>query len=589
VELRPEEAKRWGTFFKLDACVWPHSSPALVDIVRAGFRYAPRPEKNDRVRCDACGCNLSSWNAGDDPQRSHRKFGASCSFFAAEEDGNPIAAAERVDGDDDDDDDTDGDGDDGAPVDAPAATDDVAEIYRGATQQGFLFTESRGILRELKKRWFVISGSWLYSFKTRHDQKPARAVPLTGCKVQIGGVVDDRGGKHFFELFTEDDQAVELFADTRAMMMEWTEAFEELALSSAGASAADEEFERENEGSGGGAEESADAQAFFVPGSSSSNSNSNSNSNSTREDAADLPKKSPRDRKVPGLGGGGSSRVGSRVSSTNRGEVMREGYIFKKGGFRAKEWQKRFFVLRDTTLFWYEKESDKFGTPAGSLSALMCKVETNTASNPDDVKKSRFSFDIITPQKSFSLHSATAPERDSWTLALQKCATKHVTDGEASVLAPYQRAERPAERTLLDEGRTNTPSPRTPKEQRRWELEEAMKSRPELFTFILFTPRYQTSFRKNAVAFVEKGAPSLPVIVNHWAGVKARIDELESRLAAEMGDVIELFSDDKAFEAFNKQSVAFLDQPPRAGAPDAEQGAAQLVAQFRSGAKARRR
>lgn len=58
---------------------WPHKSPSVADLARAGFFYKPSAGK-DNVECFMCARQLDGWEKEDDPLEEHLKHGSDCAW-----------------------------------------------------------------------------------------------------------------------------------------------------------------------------------------------------------------------------------------------------------------------------------------------------------------------------------------------------------------------------------------------------------------------------------------------------------------------------------------------------------------------------
>lgn len=58
---------------------WPHKSPTVADLAKAGFFYQPAAGK-DNVECFMCARQLDGWEADDDPLQEHLKHGSDCAW-----------------------------------------------------------------------------------------------------------------------------------------------------------------------------------------------------------------------------------------------------------------------------------------------------------------------------------------------------------------------------------------------------------------------------------------------------------------------------------------------------------------------------
>lgn len=58
---------------------WPHKSPSVADLARAGFFFKPSAGR-DNVECFMCARQLDGWEKDDDPLEEHLKHGSDCAW-----------------------------------------------------------------------------------------------------------------------------------------------------------------------------------------------------------------------------------------------------------------------------------------------------------------------------------------------------------------------------------------------------------------------------------------------------------------------------------------------------------------------------
>ena len=104
-----------------------------------------------------------------------------------------------------------------------------------------------------------------------------------------------------------------------------------------------------------------------------------------------------------------------------------QGYLKKQGG-NIKTWKKRFFCIKDGTLYY----SKIPGTPfLGSIDLTHSSIRVH-----QDPKR-KFCFEIETEQRLFLLIAETLKEMDDWIAACkeeQERVNKSIHDGESAVV-----------------------------------------------------------------------------------------------------------------------------------------------------------
>lgn len=124
----------------------------------------------------------------------------------------------------------------------------------------------------------------------------------------------------------------------------------------------------------------------------------------------------------------------------------------KQGG-SYKNWNKRYFVLKDRALFYYKTQKDSVFTGRIDLES------NSTVKEEPGIKKSPFIFSISTSRRTFYMYPDKAEEVKAWTEAIQRCidgakgqpssntSSKSANDGYQNQSTPSQPAaadQRPA-------------------------------------------------------------------------------------------------------------------------------------------------
>jgi len=103
-----------------------------------------------------------------------------------------------------------------------------------------------------------------------------------------------------------------------------------------------------------------------------------------------------------------------------------EGYLYKKGKNRMSAWQRRFFSVRDGSLFVYKppESGGKERTRALQV-ANLCLATVK----PVTETERRFVFSVVTPDRVITLQTSTAEDYQAWVTTLQN-AIKQSLDGQ---------------------------------------------------------------------------------------------------------------------------------------------------------------
>ena len=120
-----------------------------------------------------------------------------------------------------------------------------------------------------------------------------------------------------------------------------------------------------------------------------------------------------------------SQQISHQTTSNNVNledeNILRNGYLDKKGGGRRKNWKKRWFVLRPTKLAIYKSDKEY------RLLRLIDITSIHTCAQVDVGKKHQNVFGLVTPDRTFYLKSNTPLDMESWVEAIN-LARKKVKD-----------------------------------------------------------------------------------------------------------------------------------------------------------------
>ncbi|TIA78122.1 hypothetical protein E3P92_03956 [Wallemia ichthyophaga] len=109
----------------------------------------------------------------------------------------------------------------------------------------------------------------------------------------------------------------------------------------------------------------------------------------------------------------GSAINGTTINSAhdapiNEENVLRNGYLDKKGGGHRKRWKKRWFVLRPTKLAIYKSDKEYRLLRLIDVSAMHTCVEVDVGKKHNNV------FGLVTPDRIFYLKCHSRPDMESW-------------------------------------------------------------------------------------------------------------------------------------------------------------------------------
>jgi hypothetical protein len=121
-----------------------------------------------------------------------------------------------------------------------------------------------------------------------------------------------------------------------------------------------------------------------------------------------------------------------------------KGELWKMGQLVNKAWKKRFFVLKDRTLYYFNMREDEVRTsvltPSGSIPLRHCKVE------PAQTKVMKeFAFQVVTGNRDYILSADNARDYSDW-ISIIQMASKDPEDesSEPPQPAPSQSPSQPS-------------------------------------------------------------------------------------------------------------------------------------------------
>lgn len=118
---------------------------------------------------------------------------------------------------------------------------------------------------------------------------------------------------------------------------------------------------------------------------------------------------------------GGNMTVGALMQSKTRPALT--GYLVKEGGV-VKSWKKRFFILHESTLYYF-RDNRKDTIPAGRVSLRGATVRT-----AGTVTGKLNSFGIQAADRTYYFQADSDKERQNWMLALHAATGVSLSDSE---------------------------------------------------------------------------------------------------------------------------------------------------------------
>jgi len=122
----------------------------------------------------------------------------------------------------------------------------------------------------------------------------------------------------------------------------------------------------------------------------------------------------------------------------------KEGFMTKQGGGNGgwKNWKKRWFVLKGTTLFYFKTKKDKDVT--GTI-----ELDASSTIQPEPKKKGKYCFSVGTKTRVFFMYPDSKEEQDSWMNTLKSLISSlkggSPTPAEPSGGKPVTQQERKPE------------------------------------------------------------------------------------------------------------------------------------------------
>ena len=79
--------------------------------------------------------------------------------------------------------------------------------------------DRKSVIKEFKKRWFVLQEEYMYFFNNRNDTTPIGSIPLRASTVKR--LTGKGAHKNSFELYTPDGNTYTFSADSPGLVYEW--------------------------------------------------------------------------------------------------------------------------------------------------------------------------------------------------------------------------------------------------------------------------------------------------------------------------------------------------------------------------------
>lgn len=89
------------------------------------------------------------------------------------------------------------------------------------------------------------------------------------------------------------------------------------------------------------------------------------------------------------------------------GGMEKEGYLYKQGG-SVKNWKKRWFSLKELSLYYFKSPQDSY--PLGLIPLDDCLIEVSD----EKLTGKEFSMELSTPGRTFLVAADSAEIMESW-------------------------------------------------------------------------------------------------------------------------------------------------------------------------------
>jgi len=123
---------------------------------------------------------------------------------------------------------------------------------------------------------------------------------------------------------------------------------------------------------------------------------------------------------------------------------QKHGVLNKQGRGMGERFKKRYFVLRDSILCYYKGESYAENLkPLGVIYLEQARIYELT-----DAKAKKFSFQIVTPQKSYTIAAQSASEMKEWMKELKLAKKRNLG---IAVVARKDSFSTPAEKPVVQD------------------------------------------------------------------------------------------------------------------------------------------
>jgi len=245
-------------------------------------------------------------------------------------------------------------------------------IGKGRNGKSLYSLGNEDLLKVWRQRWFILKNNILYYYVTREEVLPVGTIPLEGCTVKVMGV-SSTFGKHPVDSFAivTAKRVYYLAAEDSSEMFDWMNV---LKLSI----------------------------RFFE---------------------SDLLKSQQLEKLENGM-----TTLNRKSIFLNKDEIVRNGYLLKKGNGVIKDWRRRWCILYKNALYYYQNEEDIL--PLGIVEISHCKVLGPLEKGPH-----QYQFELVTPGRTFVFGSNVEADIELWVSSLKLICSKQQSFHRTSSIA----------------------------------------------------------------------------------------------------------------------------------------------------------
>jgi len=138
-----------------------------------------------------------------------------------------------------------------------------------------------------------------------------------------------------------------------------------------------------------------------------------------------------------------------KVSVKELTNAEKDGFLTKQGG-SIKTWKKRWFVLKDGTIYYFKSQKDLEQT--GEI-----KLETTTKCSNEGKKKGKVYFSVATQNRKYMIHADTEASANQWVEVINK-AIENLSNGGTPKAKEEPKAK--DEPTPKEEPKEEEPKPK---------------------------------------------------------------------------------------------------------------------------------